>query len=302
MGIPMSVLSPYDFLRLNLSIVPGKSGTHTDEDKRPCIKWKEYQTRLPTRREIDDWLRQWPRCNWLLITGGMSNVVVLDIDSQEGVEEVKRRGGFDKETPIVRTAKGWHIYFQHPGFGVRNRVRFIPGCDLRGDCGYVLAAGSVHPSGAVYRWIHSMEDYELLPMPMWLLELAINQPRIEPVAPQSERRDHKVPIYVQTVFDLEIEKLAKAEYGTRNSQLFKTTRRLFQFVGSGHLHITDVVDRIESAIVAFDRYAEHPVDRKNVQDTLKRASVIGMGSPAVIPARLALHSDTDNVGGRYGRE
>jgi hypothetical protein len=55
---------------------------------------------------------------------------------------------------------------------IRNRqnTRFMPGLDVRGDGGYVLAPPSIHPSGRVYSWsVDSGNCFE--DAPGWLVDL-----------------------------------------------------------------------------------------------------------------------------------
>ncbi|MEK6885122.1 MAG: bifunctional DNA primase/polymerase, partial [Nanoarchaeota archaeon] len=47
--------------------------------KYPNINWKEYQTRFPTQEEHNKWFAE--DCNIALVTGELSNVVVIDEDS-----------------------------------------------------------------------------------------------------------------------------------------------------------------------------------------------------------------------------
>ena len=48
---------------------------------------------------------------------------------------------FSRRIPLDMS--GFHYYFQHPQQPVRNRVNVLSGIDIRGDGGYVIAAGSV---------------------------------------------------------------------------------------------------------------------------------------------------------------
>ena len=174
-------------------------------DKTPLITWREYQERLPTRDEVQSWWACWPNANVGVVTGGVSGIVVLDLDGEEGEEEVRRRGV--PRTPTVMTGKGWHLYFAHPGFEVRNFARKAPGLDLRGDGGYVVAPPSVHPSGAVYRWEANPHEVPLAPLPDWLLKL-VRRPGAMPAREGGGgERDGR--------FWLE-RALARAEPGTRN--------------------------------------------------------------------------------------
>jgi len=119
--------------------------------KKPIVAWKEFQNRLAEPDEIREWFRIRPDANLAVITGAISNLIVLDVDSEQGFEEIHARGGMDW-TPCVMTSKGMHFYFSHPGHEIRNFAKKIPGLDLRGDGGYVLAPPSVHPDGPRYTW------------------------------------------------------------------------------------------------------------------------------------------------------
>ncbi|MGH9023826.1 MAG: bifunctional DNA primase/polymerase [Acidimicrobiia bacterium] len=66
-----------------------------------------------------------------------------------------------------------HLYFTHPRGELRNTVgrlpgvdEALPGLDLRGDGGYVVAAPSRHASGAVYGW--QQAGTPVAPAPSWL--------------------------------------------------------------------------------------------------------------------------------------
>lgn len=133
----------FDYRERGLSTVPLVKGT-----KKAAIAWKPYQDRLPT---VDE-LLSWNFGGVGIITGSVSNVVVIDSDRDEAEAELRRRGIPDG-TPTVRTGRGRQFYFRHPGGHVKTGpYNGIPGVDVKGDSGYVVAPPSVHPSGKVYRW------------------------------------------------------------------------------------------------------------------------------------------------------
>ncbi|UCG97888.1 MAG: bifunctional DNA primase/polymerase, partial [Burkholderiales bacterium] len=47
--------------------------------KRPLVPWLEFQQRIATADEIDDWFRRWPDANVGLVTGRVSGLVVVDV-------------------------------------------------------------------------------------------------------------------------------------------------------------------------------------------------------------------------------
>jgi hypothetical protein len=132
--------------------------------KIPAEPWAEYQQRRMTLEEIEE--RPWPGVG--VVTGGISGIVVLDADSPEAVEELKRRG--HPPTPTTKTARGLHLYFRHPGGELPTRIGLGSGLDLKGDGGYVVAPPSKHPSGSVYEWIISPDEEELAPLPRWAID------------------------------------------------------------------------------------------------------------------------------------
>jgi hypothetical protein len=132
--------------------------------KIPAEPWAEYQQRRMTLEEIE--ARPWPGVG--IVTGAISGIVVLDADSPEAVEELKRRG--HPATPTVKTARGVHAYFRHPGGELPTRIGLGSGLDLKGDGGYVCAPPTKHPSGPVYEWMISPEDEELAPLPRWAMD------------------------------------------------------------------------------------------------------------------------------------
>jgi len=157
--------------------------------KIPAVRWKEYQHRKPTDRELKQWFGH-GRCNIGIVTGRISDICVIDFDSFEAYRDAKKRGM--PHTPTVRTAKGYHLYYRYP-HGISNlqncvNIAGISGIDLRADGGYVVAPPSVHPSGVRYEWIEgkSLDDLPLAELPEWVME-ELETPSDPP--PQSPHRN-----------------------------------------------------------------------------------------------------------------
>lgn len=145
-----------DYRRRNLSVIPLKG-------KIPAGPWAQYQHKRMTPEEIEG--REWPGVG--IVTGEISNLVVLDADSPEAMEELKRRG--HAPTPTARTARGLHLYFKHPGGELPTQIGLGEGLDLKGDGGYVVAPPSRHPSGSVYEWVISFDEAEPADLPEWAM-------------------------------------------------------------------------------------------------------------------------------------
>jgi len=152
-------------------------------DKRPLIRWEGLQVARPSPSEVAGWFRQWPDANVGIVTGEISNLIVIDIDPQHGgeasLDRLCQRFGALPATAEARTGGGGrHLYFAHPGGHVRNRAGLAPGVDLRGDGGYVVAPPSVHPNGRPYVWVagRSPEETTPAPLPRWLVRPSATRP------------------------------------------------------------------------------------------------------------------------------
>ena len=115
------------------------------EDKRPQIKWLEYQERKPSINEI----LSWPKDNLAIITGAISGIVVVDCESLEDAKWFWNNRG--TSNVVVKTRRGYHLYFRHPDCRVMNAIKVENRYDVRGDGGYVLAPPSRHSEGS-YTW------------------------------------------------------------------------------------------------------------------------------------------------------
>jgi len=150
--------------------------TQTDPKKVgkvPTFPWKIFETMHPT----DDNLRAWfgngrPR-NVGIVCGAISGLVAVDLDSPEALAwAVAHLPPTEMRTG---TARGEHWFYRHPGGTIKNQVKLGTGdttldIDIRADGGQVLAPGSKHASGVLYRRLGTWPPVSELPPfdPAWL--------------------------------------------------------------------------------------------------------------------------------------
>lgn len=126
--------------------------------KHPLLK-HGFKEASKDQAVIDGWAAKWPNAN-AGVAGGASDVAVLDIDygvSSFEEFELWRKANKLPETYTVRTGRrpdfGVQMYFKGaiPDVGMFE----LDGCkgQVKSLGGYVLAAGSTHPSGALYEVI-----------------------------------------------------------------------------------------------------------------------------------------------------
>lgn len=148
-----------EYLKYGFSVIPVNS------NKRPCLDWKKYQKEKTTVEEIEVWWEMYPGANVGIVTGEISNLSVIDIDSQEGKSKLKEVIPDSLRFPIVNTPRGGkHFYFRYHE-GLRSNVRSIPGCDLRSDGGYVVAPPSIDFSGKKYEWVVGLDEVAIPNIP-----------------------------------------------------------------------------------------------------------------------------------------
>ena len=170
------------------------------EGKHPLVKWSVLQKSEQTREAVDLLWTRWPAAGIGVVTGAVSNLVVVDVDAPEPPPDL-----LSSLAPCARTGRGgWHFYFRHPGVHVSNRVGVLPKVDVRGDGGYVVAPPSPHASGTPYRWEREGVDYP--PPPSW----ALAPPPRPSLAPPSD-----------VLGTPGQGRYAKVAEGERNSTLFK---------------------------------------------------------------------------------
>jgi len=145
------------YRRMGWSVIP--IGT----DKKPLIKWSDYQERIATDEEVMAWWVKWPTANVGIVTGQVSGLTVVDIDTTEGRVNLEDYIPSKTRVPTARTQRGGtHLFFKYCE-GLGNRVGVIPGTDLRSEGGYVVAAPSQGAVGG-YEWVAGLDPSKVQPL------------------------------------------------------------------------------------------------------------------------------------------
>ena len=111
-----------------------------------------------------------------------NKLIVLDVDGAAGVRSLDSLASVDvphgfeprrkllSRCPRVRTGgRGAHYFFKpNPDFKVLNKVKFMPGLDIRSEGGYVVAPPSNHVSGDMYTWVAGLQGGSVPIFPGWL--------------------------------------------------------------------------------------------------------------------------------------
>ena len=141
------------YLDFGLSIIP------VGQNKKPLIEWKEFQKRKPNREEVIVWLETFEDMNIAVVTGEISDIVVVDVEAGGEVSKLPA-------TIISRTGGGgWHYFYKYPGHKIDNAVRINDKTDIRGDGGYAILPPSIHASGKEYEWAVGLDMADFAEFP-----------------------------------------------------------------------------------------------------------------------------------------
>jgi hypothetical protein len=110
--------------------------------KEPLVPWKALQQRRLTEPELTELFERNPLANVGIITGKVSQLLVLDADAPDVVKHLSI-----PETPIAETARGRHYYFHLPNAHIRSVAGIAEGLDIRADGGYVVSPPAHTPAG-----------------------------------------------------------------------------------------------------------------------------------------------------------
>ena len=219
--------------------------------KLPLVSWELYQKQRATEETIKSWFEKYPTAGVGIVTGAISGIFVLDVDPRNGGDISSYKM---PNTLISRTGGGgWHYYFK----GVQpNHPNILPGVDIKGEGGYVVAPPSPHPSGGNYTW--EIEDLPALP-PTWLLELLLHH---------SEQKLQAEPHWV-----------TKALLGAREGQRNATCTRLAGYFRN--LHPQDITLAL---LTEWAGKCSPPMPLKEIQATVE--SVYRYSLETVMPPEV----------------
>ena len=222
---------------------PGTKKSHKSaaySDGRP---WGMTKDADEIRRDFE----QWPVANVGIVCGAVSGIFVIEADTLEGhdvngiaslaalqAEHGKLPATLQAESP----SGSIHYFFRHPGFHIQTFPRLVPGVDVRGDGGMVIAPPSVKPGKGIYKWRNSLP---VVDAPQWLLDLIKAHKEPERVAirkPYEGETSSNAGMAMKARYD----EVASAPDGTRNQALNDASFKLGQYIGAGELSEEQAAD------------------------------------------------------------
>ena len=151
-----------EYVNNGWSVIPIGLDKRPDFNKLPFNEygersWAEYQEHQPNEATLNSWFINTPSTSLAVVTGEISKLIVIDLDSVEMYRLARVAVPLLNSTATVSTGRGYHCYLNvadrnYPTLkftrdGITNHIK--------GDGGYVVAPPSVHPSGRLYEWANS---------------------------------------------------------------------------------------------------------------------------------------------------
>lgn len=199
------------------------------QSKKPAIRWKEYQERKMTLLEARGLWGPHPEWNLAVVCGRNNGLVVVDADNEDAMRFCMVH--LDQTPMRVRTSRGMHFYYRHPGVNVASRTRVhttLP-IDIKGEGGLATGAGSVHSSGFIYAIDDDCDLSSIRELPRYI-PAWFPEPTRTPTPPgiwrgESEASEHRVRAYLS--------RIDGAGSGSRSNAAFRVAASVVRDFGMG---------------------------------------------------------------------
>ena len=134
---------------------------------------------------VEKMFSDFPNANIAVVTGKISNLFILDIDSKNGskgeesLSELEKEFGKLPETvESITWSGGRHLFFNSPKDEAGCRTGIRPGIDIRASSGYIIVPPSVIKNKS-YTWKFSPDNIPIADIPKWLLDITTNKEIID---------------------------------------------------------------------------------------------------------------------------
>jgi AAA domain/Bifunctional DNA primase/polymerase, N-terminal len=205
--------------------------------------WKNAE-RLPAdRRAAVAFFRTRARSRNVCVVASKSDLVLVETD---GSDELLSKHGLElPATVTVRSRRGHHFYFR-PAVGMRTAKYQIDDTGITAsEDGYLIGAGSVHPSGLVYSYVDQGAALVTLP------------------AETQQRLDRLAGIHREQVRE-RVRTGGKVTEGNRRAEVFSHALELFHRGLDG--------DEVFRTLLVFnERHCDPPLAREQVRDQVRGA-------------------------------
>ena len=254
-----------------IACIPPTPDEKGKDQKKPWVEWTEYQKRLATEEEIRGWWKERLDSRIGIVTGELSGLFVIDMDSEEAKQKIEIEYLPDSlSIPICKSPRGgYHYYFRNKN-GCRNQTK-IDNLDLdtRGEGGFIMAPPSLGLNGTRYTWVKGCEIWNVRPANLpdklnaYLNQFLLSRARVEysmggdASQPSRVTRSHAESRGVTNMF----------EDGRRDDDLFHTANCLVK----GGMRDGNISQVLEKLIISWGEAPDQKWIDDKVNSALKRS-------------------------------
>ena len=191
--------------------------TH-DRQKIPLFAgWQEKATNDPNDHKMWQEVYKDRLKVWGILCGKANNILVLDVDAKDGGYETLKNLNLPVTMSQRTLSGGLHLIFKYPNDGrvYGNRVKFLPGLDIRGEGGWIACYG--------------LDSTPIADAPQFLLDAALRY-QTSQVAPGASIKVS--PEIAIGIIEKSLESIREAPPGESNNILNVESFRIGQLVAS----------------------------------------------------------------------
>jgi hypothetical protein len=129
-------------------------------DKRPAVRWQEYQNKRPSLEQIHEWFdgKTLEDCNIAIVLGTVSNgLSVVDFDDMNTWIKIKGEN-YEKNNLVAISGSGKrHLYVISQREVKKYKLSEL-GIDVQSEGSIIIVPPSIHPSGGTYQFINQDKE------------------------------------------------------------------------------------------------------------------------------------------------
>lgn len=248
-----------DYVQRGFSLVPFRAippePGETKWKKKPIVKWEDRQRERPTESAILAEFEKNPNALIGCVTGRISGICTLDIDTDEGRKIADELVPDSLDVPTFETMSGGRqMVFQNPEPSIPKADRFLPGLDFRGEGALAILPPSSNGNGGTYRWLDGLSLQEVEPpsMPSALLS-AINNNKVH-YRGDDDNRDDTPDFFTEGRRDDDLFSIANALVrGNLPEKIIKQTLDIIASNCKPPFPLTEAEEKIRSAMARVER-------------------------------------------------
>lgn len=248
-----------EYLKQEINVIP-LTFIQTEDGKGrkvPKVSWTAYQTTWATDEELVKWFSGKKAATMLgALTGRMSNLVTVDVDTDEGRQAIEEYIPDSLEIPTFNTPSGgYQMCFSAPTEEIPGKVRFLPGIDYRGDRSIAILPPSHNVKGR-YGWVAGCPPIsERPPLPH-----AIHSLLLKNINSSLYRECHAV-----VTVGAETGKMF--EHGRRDNDLFHVANHL----AKSRMPASEMLQTLEMIVKGWGENPDPKWIQAKVESAIKRA-------------------------------